>query len=84
MKLPTVDGAVVGRAEADLVVGVMRAALGAWLDVVHVEREVFGRPGPDMFLVAQQHLAPNGGRHRLRGARWREHLIVSHRPVGQV
>jgi hypothetical protein len=39
MDLSSMDGAVVHRANTQLVVGMVRAALGAWLNVVHVERE---------------------------------------------
>jgi hypothetical protein len=78
MDLASMDGAVVRRADAELIVRV-RSALGARLNVVHVDVDGISAAGHLTRLpVAQQHLLAHGGRHRLGGAGRRALAPVGH------
>ena len=85
VQLPSMDRAMVDRAEADLVLRSMGAPLRTRLNVMHVERDgVSAARDLTHQLVTEQNLAPNGRRHRSGNARRRRVLIVSRRPVGEV
>jgi hypothetical protein len=82
-ELTLVHGAMMGRAEHDEVIGVVRAALGAQLEVMHVDEGRVPAPGDDAaaFVAAEDMTAERRG-DCLRGAMGDSPLWATHVGLG--
>jgi hypothetical protein len=68
-KVSTVQRPVMRTAETNQVIDIMAAALGSWIDVMHIdERRVTATGHHAAPAIATQNPAPDGGRDRLLGA----------------